>query len=88
VVLTAGQHGDQPPPGLPLEDFAKWNALLRERQATLTNRYPNSMQIVVTNSTHVMQLDQPGVVVAAIREVIMAAREKRMLRSLATDGGK
>ncbi len=81
VVLTAGQHGDQPPPGISMEDFDRWNALLREKQANLVKLSPDSMQIIVTNSTHVMQLDQPQVVVEAIRKVVMAARGKMLLES-------
>jgi len=83
VVLTAGQHGDQPPPGISPEDFAQWNALLREKQANLAKLSTSSMQIIVTNSTHVIQLDQPRMVVEAIREVVMAAREKSALRPFA-----
>ena len=76
AVLTAGQHGDRPPPGVSAEDFARWNALLRELQANLANLCPHGVQLVVTNSTHVMQLDQPGVVVEAIRQVVVSARGK------------
>lgn len=35
------------------------------------------MQVILTSSTHLMQLDQPGIVVAAIREVIAAINENR-----------
>ncbi len=85
VVLTAGQHGDKPPQGLSAEDFDKWNAVLREEQAKLTELSPSGVQIVVTNSTHVMQLDRPDMVVAAIREVVMAVREKRALRAITVE---
>ena len=74
VVLTAEKHGDQPPPGVSDEDFARWNGLLREMQADLASRHPNGVQHIVTNSTHVIQLDQPAAVVEAIRQVVDAAR--------------
>ena len=74
VVLTAEKHGEQPPPGISDEDFARWNALLREMQADLASRYPNTVQRIVSNATHVIQLDQPAAVVEAIRQVVDAAR--------------
>jgi len=80
VVLTAGQHGDQPPPGVSAEDFAQWNSRLQEMQADLASRCPNSVHLTITNSTHVIQLDQPAAVVDAIRQVVTAVREKRPLR--------
>jgi len=58
-----------------------WNALLKEMQADLANRCPNSVQVVVPNSTHTIQLDQPGVVVDAIRRVVTAVREQRPLQA-------
>jgi hypothetical protein len=60
VVLTAGQHGDKPPAGVTDEDLARWNALLREVQADLARRYADSIQVVVSDSTHVIQLDRPA----------------------------
>jgi pimeloyl-ACP methyl ester carboxylesterase len=81
MVLTAEKHGDEPPPGVSAEDFAKWNALLYEMQADLARRCSDSVHITVANSTHVIQLDQPAVVVDAIRQVVMAAREHRPLRT-------
>jgi pimeloyl-ACP methyl ester carboxylesterase len=78
VVLTAGQHGDQPPPGVSPEDFARWNALLHEMQADLASRCPNSVHLTVTNSTHVIQLDQPVAVVEAIRQVVEVAKKKTL----------
>jgi pimeloyl-ACP methyl ester carboxylesterase len=80
VVLTAGQHGDAPPPGVSQEDFARWNALLRDMQADLATRCSNTIQTTVWDSTHVIQLDQPAAVVEAIRRVVTAVREQRPLR--------
>ncbi len=79
VVLTAGQHGDRPPPGVSEGDFARWNAVLRKMQADLASRCPNSLHLTVTNSTHVIPLDQPAAVVEAIRQVIEAARKQTAL---------
>lgn len=80
IVLTAEKHGEEPPPGVTEEDFAKWNELLYEVQADLASRCSGSVHIKVANSTHTIQLDQPAAVVDAIREVVMAAREKRPVR--------
>lgn len=81
VVLTAEKHGDEPPPGVTDEDFAQWNELLYEMQADLARRCEGSLHVRVPESTHVIQLDQPGVVVNAIREVVMAVREQRPLQA-------
>ena len=45
---------------------------LKEVQADLARRCPNSVHVTVPHSTHVIQLDQPAAVVDAIRQVIMA----------------
>jgi pimeloyl-ACP methyl ester carboxylesterase len=78
-VLTAGQHTDQAPPGVTPEDFAQWNALLREMQADLASRCPNSIHLTVTNSTHLIPLDRPTAIVGAIRQVVAAARKQTAL---------
>ena len=77
VVLTAEKHGEQPPPGISDEDFARWNALLREMQADLASRHPDGVQRIVTNATHAIHLDQPAAVVEAIRQVVEAVRRSR-----------
>lgn len=80
MVLTAEKHGDEPPPGVTNEDFARWNALLYEMQVDLARRCKDSVHIKVANSTHVIPLDQPAAVVDAIRRVMEAVREQKPLR--------
>ncbi|UCD48804.1 MAG: alpha/beta hydrolase [Phycisphaerales bacterium] len=80
MVLTAEKHGDEPPPGVTAEDFARWNALLHEMQADLAHRCSDSIQVKVVNSAHVIPLDQPATVVEAIQQVVEAVREQRPLR--------
>jgi len=79
VVLTAGNLGDTPPPGVSGEDFARWKALWQELQTDLASRCSNSVHLTVTNSTHLIPLDQPAAVVGAIRQVVEAARKKTAL---------
>ena len=64
VVLTAGGH---PPKMIELQD-------------ELAGRSTNSLHLTVSDTGHFIQLDQPKVVVDAIRHVVMAAREKRPLQ--------
>lgn len=79
MVLTAEKHGDQLPPGVSDEDFAKWNELLYEVQADLASRFSDNVHIRVADSTHVIQLDKPEAVVDAIQKVVTAVREKKPL---------
>jgi pimeloyl-ACP methyl ester carboxylesterase len=46
-----------------------------ESQAALTRRSENSKQIIVEDSGHYIQVDQPGLVADAIRQVVEAARD-------------
>ena len=53
--------------------------LHRERQPDLLRLSSNSVQIVATNSGHLIQLDAPDLVVAALAEVVDATRNHRRL---------
>jgi hypothetical protein len=79
IALTADQRGEEPPPGVSDEDFHAWGALLREMQTHLVRRREDSAQIVVPDSTHVIQLDRPDAVIDAIRRVVTTVREQRPL---------
>ena len=81
AVLTAGDQGNNPPPGQSAEEFGHWKSVWRDLQTDLANRCPNSIHVTVANSTHIVPLDQPRAVVDAIRQVITAVREHRPLRA-------
>ncbi|HZP59222.1 MAG TPA: alpha/beta hydrolase [Opitutaceae bacterium] len=76
VVLTAGDMGNNPPPTISAEDFARWKALWVECQNELASRCADSTHITVEKSSHLIPLDQPAAVVAAIREVVEKARQR------------
>jgi len=73
-VLTAGDLGKNPPPAIPPEDWTQWKAHWAQMQAELASRCSNSIHLILTNSTHLIQLDQPDAVVEVIRNVVTRAR--------------
>jgi dienelactone hydrolase len=70
VVLTAGIPED-PPPGVLPEQFAR---ISQEMQAELPRISSNSTQIVAARSHHFIQMENPKLVVASIRQVVEAVR--------------
>jgi hypothetical protein len=81
VVLTAGDMGKDPPPGMSPEDFEQWKSLWAQMQADIAARYADSVHTTVADSTHIIPLDRPAAVVDAIRQVVTAVREERPLRT-------
>ena len=77
AVLTAGDMGTDPPPGIPAEDWTRWQTAWVEMQNDLASRCTDSIHITLTNSTHLIPLDQPGAVVSAIKAVVEKARKPR-----------
>jgi pimeloyl-ACP methyl ester carboxylesterase len=77
VVLTAGKSADAKdlPPSVPVQEmqaFQKtWTEDLQVREARLSTR---GKQIVVPDSTHMIPMERPDAVVAAIREVCEAVK--------------
>jgi pimeloyl-ACP methyl ester carboxylesterase len=69
IVLTAS-HPEQAQD----EYLLKQKALHKE----LANRSTSGKQIIVENSSHVIQYDHPEVVIEAVREVVESARRKRV----------
>jgi hypothetical protein len=81
VVLTRGKEETRP--GTSPERTAQMLRLWQELQAGLPQLSTNSVQVVARNSGHSMQTDVPELVVAAVREVVDAARAHRRV-----DGGR
>jgi len=72
VVLTAGD--DFQHPELTEQDCAYYNKAWKEMQADLASQLNGSHHIVVPESGHSIQLDQPDAVVAAVIEVLKKVR--------------
>jgi hypothetical protein len=76
VVLTAGGWED-PAPGTSPEMNARQARTWQEMQAELPQRISsNSTQIVAAKSHHFIQLENPKLVVASIRQVVEAVRTR------------
>jgi pimeloyl-ACP methyl ester carboxylesterase len=72
VVLSRGK--ELPEPGISTEVAAKIFRAWGEMQAELPWLSSNGIRVVAKNSGHVIQWDAPKLVVAAVREVVDAAR--------------
>lgn len=73
AVLTAGR-APEGPACVPPEYLERTYAIWRELQAQLPKLSTNSAHIMATASGHYIQLDEPDLVVDAIRQVVAAAR--------------
>src|SRR5215212_9430712 len=73
MVLTAGSVQTQGT-GLSPEQADQLDKLHSESQATLTQRSENSRQIIVEDSGHYIHVEQPDLVIDAIRRVVDVAR--------------
>ena len=81
VVLTRSR--EHPQPWASPEQLAEMLRVWQELQAELPKLSSNSVQLVVKNSAHYIQLDAPRTVVAAIGEVVRAARTQSRLNAAA-----
>ncbi|MGE5611508.1 MAG: alpha/beta fold hydrolase [Bacillota bacterium] len=77
AVLTAGDLGKTPPPGIPPEDWTQWESAWTQMQNDLAGRCSNSIHTTLPNSTHLIPLDQPKAVVDAIRTIVEQARAQQ-----------
>jgi pimeloyl-ACP methyl ester carboxylesterase len=70
VVLTAGKHEGDGDKDLAAREEKVW----QEMQAELPRLSSNSTQIIAPKSGHFLQFESPQLVIAAVREVVTAAR--------------
>jgi pimeloyl-ACP methyl ester carboxylesterase len=70
IVLTAGKGQEVAPP-----KPNKWMGF----QADLASRSTNSKHIIAEKSGHLIQVDQPELVIDAIRQVVDAVRQNRRI---------
>jgi hypothetical protein len=61
-------------PGISAEDAERYNAANDEMQADLATLSSKGKQIIAEESGHYIQVDQPELVIDAIREVVEAAK--------------
>jgi pimeloyl-ACP methyl ester carboxylesterase len=74
IVLTAVDQFAALERRVPHEDVEHLKAVVSELQAELSALSPNGRQVMVQGSGHYIQVDQPQVVIDAIREVVEAVR--------------
>jgi hypothetical protein len=74
IVLTAGAFQVPPDTGIPQEQINSFLEAHSEYQADLPLHSQNSEQIIAKNSGHYIHLEQPDLVIDAIRRVVEAAR--------------
>ena len=74
IVLTAADQFTALESRVPAEDVEHLRVVVSELQAELSALSPNGRQVMVKGSGHFIQVDQPQVVIDAIREVVEAVR--------------
>jgi pimeloyl-ACP methyl ester carboxylesterase len=74
VLLPKFQYG-KPPSGVSADEWKRINEEKRQQKLDFTNLSRNSKLIVAEKSGHHIQLDEPQVVIDAIRAVVHAAKQ-------------
>jgi len=77
LVLTTGTFLREAPPGDP--NAARMHLLWQDMHRELMQQSSNAQQILVETSGHFIQREQPGVVVAAIRQMVQLLRQPLMI---------
>ena len=79
LVILVGARTDATPPGMSAELWKQLSDEKRKQKMELANLSRNSKLIIAQNSGHHIQLDEPAVVVDAIRHVVEAVRSGKRL---------
>ena len=79
VVLLAKHEYGNPPPDISADEWKRVNEEKRQQKVGLTNLSRNSRLIVAEKSGHHIQLDEPQVVIGAVRLVVDAVRRRTRL---------
>lgn len=79
VVLLAKPVGGDAPPGIADDEWKRINEEKRQQKVELTNLSRNSRLVVAEKSGHHIQLDEPQVVIGAVRLVVDAVRRRTRL---------
>ena len=80
IVLMAGKS-DDPPSGVSAEEWKRLMDEKRQEKMNMVNLSSNHRLIVAEHSGHHIQLDEPELVVGAIKEVVESVRKQTTLPS-------
>jgi pimeloyl-ACP methyl ester carboxylesterase len=81
VVLIGGKKGGETPQGISAEEWKRLSEEKRKQKTELANLSRNSKVIISEKSGHHIQLEEPDLVVSAIRQVVDAVRKRAKLRT-------
>jgi pimeloyl-ACP methyl ester carboxylesterase len=79
LIVLIGGKSDETPPGVSADEWARLAEEKREQKERLAELSRNSKVILAARSGHHIQLDEPELVVNAIRQVVRAARRHSKL---------
>lgn len=81
IILIPGKREGEgsPPQGVSAEEWKRVNEEKTRQKESLSRLSRNSKLIVAQQSGHHIALDEPSVLVEAIREVVVAARDRTRL---------
>lgn len=79
VVLIGGKKDGEPPQGITAEEWKRLTEEKRKQKTELANLSRNSKVIITDKSGHHIQLEEPDLVVSAIRQVIDSVRKRAKL---------
>lgn len=80
LVVLIGGKGGGPPPGVAEEKWKKLSEEKRKQKMELSLLSTNSKLLVAEDSGHHIQIEQPKLVVSAVREVVESARTGKRLQ--------
>ena len=79
LVLLPPSGAGAAPQGIPDDQWKRVNDEKRQQKLALTNLSRNAKLIIVPNSGHHIQLDNPGAVTSAVRQVVDAVKRHTRL---------
>jgi hypothetical protein len=72
--VRSARHHDAPPSDSPADFIAAYDRMFHALQRDFLGLSTRSSQIIAEHSGHVIQLDEPQLVVAAMREIVEMAQ--------------
>ncbi len=78
LILLPKKYG-QPPPGIDAAEWKRFNEEKQQQKIDFTNLSHNSKLIFAENSGHHIQLDEPQVVIDAVRLIVETSRQHKTL---------
>ncbi|HEX8352327.1 MAG TPA: alpha/beta hydrolase [Pyrinomonadaceae bacterium] len=76
LVSLVGARAGEPPPGVAAEEWARLAAEKRRQKEALAGLSSRGRVVVAARSGHHVQLEEPSLVVGAMRQVVAAARRR------------